>query len=113
MKSTAIIGAGITGLTAAFYLRRKGVPVTVYDAVLGGKAEAPTPDGPVTLTIPKGANTGTRLRLKGRGISDARGQRGDLFARLVVALPDTPDPALETFAEAWKKDRPYSPKRKG
>ena len=89
------------------------VPVTVYDAVLGGKAEAPTPDGPVTLTIPKGANTGTRLRLKGRGISDARGQRGDLFARLVVALPDTPDPALETFAEAWKKDRPYSPKRKG
>lgn len=88
------------------------VPITVYDAVLGGKAEAPTPDGPVTLTIPKGANTGTRLRLKGRGLSDARGQRGDLFARLVVALPETPDAALETFAEAWKKDRPYSPKRR-
>src|SRR6201999_940756 len=77
------------------------VPVTVYDAVLGGKAEAPTPDGPVTLTIPKGANTGTRLRLKGRGLTDARGQRGDLFARLVVALPEAPDAALEAFAEAW------------
>ena len=88
------------------------VPITVYDAVLGGKAEAPTPDGPVTLTIPKGANTGTRLRLKGRGLTDARGQRGDLFARLVVTLPEAPDAALEAFAEAWKKDRPYSPKRR-
>ena len=88
------------------------VPVTVYDAVLGGKAEAPTPDGPVTLTIPKGANTGTRLRLKGRGLSDAKGQRGDLFARLVVVLPDTPDADLDAVAETWKRDRPYSPKRR-
>jgi DnaJ-class molecular chaperone len=88
------------------------VPVSVYDAVLGGRAEAPTPDGPVTLTIPKGANTGTRLRLKGRGLSDAKGVRGDLFARLVVTLPDKPDPSLEGFAETWKRERPYSPKRK-
>jgi DnaJ-class molecular chaperone len=89
------------------------VPVTVYDAVLGGRAEAPTPDGPVTLTIPKGSNTGARLRLKGRGLSDAKGVRGDLFARLVVTLPDKPDPSLEGFAEIWKRERPYSPKRKG
>jgi DnaJ-class molecular chaperone len=88
------------------------VPVTVYDAVLGGKAEAPTPDGPVTLTIPKGANTGTRLRLKGRGLTDAQGRRGDLFARLVVVLPDKPDAALEAFSETWKRERPYTPKRR-
>jgi DnaJ-class molecular chaperone len=88
------------------------VPVTVYDAVLGGKAEAPTPDGPVTLTIPKGANTGTRLRLKGRGLSDAKGHRGDLFARLEVTLPDKPDAALEAFAETWNRERPYTPKRR-
>jgi DnaJ-class molecular chaperone len=88
------------------------VPVTAYDAVLGGKAEAPTPDGPVTLTIPKGANTGTRLRLKGRGLSDAQGKRGDLFARLVVTLPETPDPNLEGFAEIWRRERPYTPKRR-
>jgi len=88
------------------------VPVTAYDAVLGGKAEAPTPDGPVTLTIPKGANTGTRLRLKGRGLADPQGRRGDLFARLVVTLPDAPDPSLEGFAEIWKRERPYTPKRK-
>jgi DnaJ-class molecular chaperone len=88
------------------------VPVTVYDAVLGGKVEAPTPDGPVTLTVPKAANTGTRLRLKGRGLSDAHGRRGDLFARLTVVLPDTPDAELEAFAEAWRDKRPYVPRRR-
>jgi DnaJ-class molecular chaperone len=88
------------------------VPVTAYDAVLGGKTEAPTPDGPVTLTIPKGANTGTRLRLKGRGLTDAHGRRGDLFARLAVTLPEDPDPRLEGFAEIWKRERPYAPKRR-
>ena len=88
------------------------LPVTFYDAVLGGKVEAPTPDGPVTLTVPKGSNTGARLRLKGRGMADAKGHRGDLFARLVVTLPESPDPALETFAEEQKSKRPYSPRRR-
>jgi DnaJ-class molecular chaperone len=88
------------------------VPVTIYDAVLGGKAEAPTPDGPVTLTIPKGANTGTRLRLKGRGLAGPQGRRGDLFARLVVTLPDKPDAELEALAEKWKRERPYTPQRR-
>ncbi len=89
------------------------LPVAFYDAVLGGKVEAPTPDGPVALTVPRTANTGTRLRLKGRGLSDAQGKRGDLFARLIVSLPEVPDPALEAFAEQQRKDRPYSPRRRG
>ena len=89
------------------------VPVTAYDAVLGGKVEAPTPDGPVTLTVPKGANTGSKLRLKGKGLVDAQGRRGDLFARLVVVLPDTPGPELEAFAEEWRRKRPYAPRRRG
>jgi DnaJ-class molecular chaperone len=88
------------------------VPVTVYDAVLGGKVEAPTPEGPVTLTVPKGSNTGARLRLKGRGLPDGSGARGDLFARLVVTLPDQPDPTLESFVEEWRKSRPYKPRRR-
>ena len=89
------------------------LPVAFYDAVLGGKVEAPTPDGPVTLTVPKAANTGTRLRLKARGLVDAKGQRGDLFARLVVTLPDEPDETLEAFAAQQRKDRPYAPRRRG
>jgi DnaJ-class molecular chaperone len=87
------------------------LPITLYDAVLGGKVEAPTPDGPVTLTVPKGTNTGARLRLKGRGMPDAKGHRGDLFARLVVTLPEA-DPELEAFAAEQKAKRPYSPKRR-
>ncbi|WP_395672153.1 DnaJ C-terminal domain-containing protein [Phenylobacterium sp.] len=88
------------------------LPVSVYDAVLGGKVEAPTPDGPVNVTVPKGSNTGTRLRLKGRGLADAKGVRGDLFARLVVTLPDVADPDLEAFAETWRQKRPYTPRRR-
>jgi DnaJ-class molecular chaperone len=88
------------------------LPVSVYDAVLGGKVEAPTPDGPVQLTIPPGSNTGAKLRLKGRGLSDAHGHRGDLFARLVVALPEKPDPELQAFAEEWRRKRPYAPRRR-
>ncbi|MBW0150363.1 MAG: J domain-containing protein [Phenylobacterium sp.] len=86
------------------------LPVTVYDAVLGGKVEAPTPEGPVTLTVPKGANAGAMLRLKGRGLPDAAGQRGDLLARLVITLPDKPDAELTAFAETWRAKRPYQPK---
>jgi DnaJ-class molecular chaperone len=89
------------------------VPISVPDAVLGGKVEAPTPDGPVTLTVPRGANSGQILRLKGRGLGDgATGKRGDLLARLMVMLPDTVDPDLEAFAEQWRSQRPYSPRRK-
>ncbi|WP_374571634.1 DnaJ C-terminal domain-containing protein [Phenylobacterium sp.] len=88
------------------------LPVSVPDAVLGGKVEAPTPDGPVTLTVPKGSNSGSRLRLKGKGLVGAHGKRGDLFARLVVMLPDAADPELEAFAERWRKDRPYTPRRR-
>lgn len=88
------------------------LPVSVPDAVLGGKVEAPTPEGPVTLTVPKGSSSGARLRLKGRGLSDGGGKRGDLFARLMLTLPDAPDDALTAFAEEWRAKRPYAPKRR-
>ena len=90
------------------------LPVSVPDAVLGGKAHAPTPDGTVSLTIPKGANTGQTLRLKGKGLPDGKsGHRGDLLARIVVTLPETPDEELVKFAESWRRERPYTPRRKG
>ena len=89
------------------------LPVSVPDAVLGAKVEAATPDGPVSLTIPKGSNAGSTLRLKGRGLVDGAGARGDLLARVQIVLPETPDAELEAFAEKWRKDRPYTPRRKG
>jgi DnaJ-class molecular chaperone len=88
------------------------LPISVPDAILGARVDAPTPDGPVSLTVPPRANSGQTLRLKGRGATDAQGRRGDLLARLVVMLPDMPDDALEAFAREWRDKRPYQPRRK-
>ncbi|CAO3451621.1 DnaJ-class molecular chaperone CbpA [Azospirillum argentinense] len=85
------------------------LPVTLAEAVLGGKVRVPTIDGPVMLTVPKGANNGTRLRLKGKGLPGANGARGDQYVTLRIALPDAPDPALEAFVRDWKTD--HNPRR--
>ena len=88
------------------------LPVTLYDAVLGAKVQAPTPDGEVSLSVPKLSTSGAVLRLKGRGAVDGpTGRRGDLFAKLMVALPEGDD-ELQAFAEAMKRDRPYTPRRR-
>ena len=80
------------------------VPVTLPEAVLGAKIEVPTIDGPVSMTVPKGSNSGTILRLKGRGVAlgDSK-RRGDQLVKLVVKLPDTPDAELEKFAKNWDR----------
>ncbi|HEX6861039.1 MAG TPA: J domain-containing protein [Caulobacteraceae bacterium] len=89
------------------------VPISLSDAVLGGKVQAPTPDGPVSLKVPKGSNSGSALRLKGKGLYDPRtGKRGDLMARLVVMLPEEADAKLEAFAEEMRRERPYTPRRR-
>jgi DnaJ-class molecular chaperone len=87
------------------------LPISVPDAVLGAKVQAPTPDGPVTLTVPKGSSSGATLRLKGRGLHE-QGRRGDLMARLMIVLPEGTDSELESFAETWRRERPYAPKRR-
>jgi DnaJ-class molecular chaperone len=87
------------------------LPVTVYEAVLGGKVQAPTPDGPVTLTVPKRTSSGRALKLRGKGGVTAGGGRGDLYARLQIALPEN-DPALDALAESWRTERPYDPRRR-
>lgn len=84
------------------------LPISVPDAVLGGKIECPTPDGPVSVTVPKGSNSGQTMRLRGKG-AYAGGGRGDLKARLVVTLPETADPILLRIAEDWRANRPYKP----
>ncbi|MGQ0662927.1 MAG: DnaJ C-terminal domain-containing protein [Pseudomonadota bacterium] len=78
------------------------VPISLTEAVLGGPITVPTIDGPVSVTVPKGANSGTTLRLKGRGVRD-RGSaaRGDQYVKLRVILPETPDPELVRFVENW------------
>jgi DnaJ-class molecular chaperone len=87
------------------------LPVSVPEAVLGGRIEVPTIDGPVTMTVPKGSNTGTTLRLRGRGVRDQKsGQRGDQYVRLQVALPKAQDAELEEFVRRWAGDHAYDPR---
>jgi DnaJ-class molecular chaperone len=83
------------------------VAISLPEAVLGGKAEVPTIDGPVSLTIPRGANTGTRLKLRGKGVPMAGGGRGDHFVTLKVVLPETIDPELTAMVETWASKHPY------
>ncbi len=64
------------------------VPVTVADAVLGGKIKVPTLEGPVTMTLPPGTDSGKKFKLKGKGIPDRRtGVRGDEFAVIKIIVP--------------------------
>jgi DnaJ-class molecular chaperone len=83
------------------------VAISLPEAILGGKAEVPTIDGPVSLTIPHGANTGTRLKLRGKGVPTTGGGRGDHFVTLKVVLPETIDPELTAMVETWASKHPY------
>jgi DnaJ-class molecular chaperone len=75
------------------HLRRSGddveleLPVTISEAVLGAKVEVPTVEGRVTLTIPPGTSSGAKLRLRGRGIRNQDGSRGDQIVRVEIVAP--------------------------
>ena len=88
------------------------LPITLPEAVLGATITAPTIDGPVSLKVPRDSNTGSTLRLKGKGIVDrSTGQRGDQYVRLKVVLPDRADPELTDFLEKWARRHPYTVRR--
>ena len=76
---------------------RMKVPVDLKTAVLGGEVEVQTPSGPVTMKVPAGSNTGTQLRLKGRGVQSS--PPGNLLARLEIVLDDPKDSGLKKWAE--------------
>ncbi len=91
------------------------VPVTLPEAVLGGKIEAPTVHGVVTVTVPKGSNTGTSLRLKGKGLpggGKSNGAKGDAFVHLRVVLPKKPDKAFIRFLDEWAPGKAYKVRAK-
>jgi DnaJ-class molecular chaperone len=76
-------------------------PISLAEAVLGGKITVPTPSGPVQMTVPKWTNTGTVLRLKGKGAPNRAGGHGDEYVTLKLTLPEAPDAELERFVSQW------------
>ena len=88
------------------------VPVTLREAVLGGRIKVPTVGGSVMLSVPAGSNTGTTLRLKGRGLLDRKSsQHGDQYVKLKVMLPDKPDDKLKAFLESWEAGKTQDPRQ--
>jgi DnaJ-class molecular chaperone len=89
---------------------RLELPVTLYEAVLGGKVRVPTLTGAVELSIPKNTSSGRTFRLKGKGLPKAGATNGDLFVTTRIVLPDGNDAELEALMQKWKDGRPYNPR---
>jgi DnaJ-class molecular chaperone len=89
---------------------RLDLPVTLYEAVLGAKVNAPTLDGAVELAVPAGTTGGRTLRLRGKGLPNPNGTPGDLLVTLRVTLPDEPDAELSNLMRKWESGKPYNPR---
>jgi DnaJ-class molecular chaperone len=88
---------------------RLDLPITLYEAVLGGKVRVPTLGGAVELSIPKNTSSGRIFRLKGKGLPKA-GAAGDLFVTIRIMLPDGNDAELEALMQKWRAAHPYNPR---
>jgi DnaJ-class molecular chaperone len=88
---------------------RLELPITLYEAVLGGKVRVPTLDGPVELAIPAGTNSGRTFRLKGKGLK-AKAGTGDLLATVRIVLPPQADEDLAALMKKWRDKKPYDPR---
>ena len=90
------------------------VPISIDEAVLGGKIEVPTISGRVQLTIPKGTSSGKVFRLRGKGVRNAAaGTSGDQLVTVRIVMPDTIDDSLAYFFSEWRQKHAYDPGRKG
>ncbi len=88
------------------------VPITIDEAVLGGKIEVLTVSGRVALQIPKGTSSGRIFRLKGKGVRSANdGTTGDQLVTIRIVMPDNVDETLSYFMTEWKKSHSYDPGR--
>jgi len=87
------------------------LPIAPWEAVLGTKVEVPTIDGKVDLTIPAGAQSGQRLRLRGQGLNKRGGGRGDEYVRLKIAVPKKPDPEELRVYEELKRASKFDPRK--
>lgn len=85
------------------------VPVSFIEALTGGEIQVPTLDGSVKLTVPPGVNTGSRLRIRGKGVASSK-EPGDQIVILKIMLPKKVDPALQEAVRAWGGKFSYDPR---
>jgi DnaJ-class molecular chaperone len=89
---------------------RLELPITLYEAVLGGKVRVPTLEGAVELAIPAGTSSGRTFRLRGKGFP-AKGGAGDLLATARIVLPEEHDAELDELMRKWREGKPYDPRK--
>jgi DnaJ-class molecular chaperone len=89
---------------------RVDLPITLYEAVLGGKIRVPTLGSAVELSIPKNTSSGRTFRLKGKGLPKPPGTAGDLFVTTRIMLPDGNDAELEALMQKWRDGHTYNPR---
>lgn len=91
---------------------RSVMPITLKEAIAGASVRVETVTGPIELRVPKGSNSGTVLRLKGKGVLDAKtSQRGDHLIEIRIMLPERPDTELERLVTEWEAQHPYDPRK--
>ena len=93
---------------------RLELPITLYEAVLGGKVRVPTLEGAVELAIPGGTSSGRTFRLKGKGLKGREGGKvvtGDLLATVRIVLPEKTDDELKEMMKKLRDDKSYDPRK--
>ncbi|NOD33068.1 MULTISPECIES: DnaJ C-terminal domain-containing protein [unclassified Ruegeria] len=88
------------------------LPITIDEAILGGKVPAPTIDGGVNVSVPAGTSSGKTLRLRGKGVKKrGSSERGDQLIELTVSMPEKIDDDLKQFMETWRETHSYDPRK--
>jgi curved DNA-binding protein len=86
------------------------VPIAPDEAVLGGAIEVPTPDGGVTMNIPAGIRSGQTLRLRGKGWSSPKGDRGDQLVKVVIVPPRELSAIEREYYQKIRATRSFDPR---
>ena len=88
------------------------MPITFAQAALGAKIQVPTLDGAVEFTIPEGTQTGSKFRMKGKGIPYLRSKsRGDEYVTVTVEVPRNLSTRQKEILRGFDEDRNYKQKK--
>jgi DnaJ-class molecular chaperone len=85
------------------------VPISFFEAILGAEIQVPTLEGAVMLKVPSGVSSGSRLRIKNKGVGTLE-NRGNLIVTLKVVMPKTIAPELKDIINKLEKDFAYNPR---